>query len=95
LISRITPSFFTEGDSRTTKHIRVLLFFLVTNTFYAFAQDGFSPFSTNFPPEEFARRRSALYDAIGSSALALIRGAPAPVAIPGFGNPLSSTICAV
>lgn len=42
------------------------------------AQDA--PFFTrDFPPEEFAARRAKVYDAIGSSALALVQGAPSPV----------------
>jgi Xaa-Pro aminopeptidase len=61
-----------------TKRIPFILFFLVMYIFHAFAQDGFSPFTTDFPPEEFASRRSAVYDAIGSSSFALIQGASAP-----------------
>ena len=34
-------------------------------------------FQTDFPPEEFAARRAALFDAIGPGAHALIQGAPA------------------
>ena len=61
-----------------SKRTLLLLLFLVLGTFSAIAQEGFSLFTTNFPPEEFSKRRSALYDAIGSSALALVQGAPAP-----------------
>lgn len=42
------------------------------------AQEGVPLFTTDFPPQEFARRRAALYDAIGDNALALIQGAPSP-----------------
>jgi len=42
------------------------------------AQEGVPLFTTDFPPQEFARRRAALYDAIGDKALALIQGAPSP-----------------
>lgn len=44
----------------------------------AMAQEGFVLFTRDFPPEEFAQRRAAIYDAIGPSALALIQGAPMP-----------------
>lgn len=36
-------------------------------------------FTQDFPPGEFAARRARVYDAIGSSALALVQGAPSPV----------------
>ena len=36
-------------------------------------------FTTDFPPEEFAARRTAVYDAIGSGAVAVVQGAPSPV----------------
>ncbi len=41
------------------------------------AQEGFSFFTTDFPPEEFAARRAAVYDAIGKG-VAVIQGAPTP-----------------
>lgn len=44
----------------------------------AFAQEGFSPFTTDFPPEEFAARRAEVYKAIGANSLALLQGAPSP-----------------
>jgi Xaa-Pro aminopeptidase len=43
------------------------------------AQEGFPFFTKEFPPEEFAAHRAKVYDAIGSSALALIQGAPSQV----------------
>jgi len=43
------------------------------------AQEGFPPFTTDYPPEEFAVRRSAVYDAIGKGAIAVVPGAPTPV----------------
>jgi len=43
------------------------------------AQEGFSPFTTDYPPDEFAARRAGVYDAIGKDALALVQGAPTPV----------------
>jgi Xaa-Pro aminopeptidase len=44
-------------------------------------QEGFSLFTTDFPAEEFATRRGAIYKAIGPNGLALLQGAPAP---PGY-----------
>ncbi|HUF09612.1 MAG TPA: aminopeptidase P N-terminal domain-containing protein [Rhodothermales bacterium] len=43
------------------------------------AQDGVPLFTENFPPEEFAARRAAVVEEIGSQAIALLQGAPAPV----------------
>ena len=48
------------------------------------AQVGFPLFSTDFPPEEFAKRRAAVYDAIGPKAVALLQGAPTPVGYARF-----------
>jgi Xaa-Pro aminopeptidase len=45
------------------------------------AQEGFSPFTADFPPEDFAARRAGVYDAIGADAFALVQGAPSP---PGY-----------
>ena len=42
------------------------------------AQEGFSFFTTDFPPEEFAARRAGVYDAIGKGAVAILQGAPTP-----------------
>src|SRR3990172_2685929 len=36
-------------------------------------------FTSDFPPEEFAQRRTKIHDAIGQNSIALIQGAPAPV----------------
>jgi Xaa-Pro aminopeptidase len=35
-------------------------------------------FTTDFPPQEFAGRRSKVYEAIGEGGLALVQGAPSP-----------------
>src|SRR5829696_4484793 len=35
-------------------------------------------FTTDFPPQEFAGRRSKVYDALGEGGLALVQGAAAP-----------------
>lgn len=42
------------------------------------AQEGFGPFTSDFPPEEFAARRAKVYDAIGDKAFAVVQGAPSP-----------------
>ena len=44
-------------------------------------QEGFPLFTADFPPEEFAARRKAVYEAIGADAFAVVQGAPAP---PGY-----------
>jgi Xaa-Pro aminopeptidase len=48
------------------------------------AQVGFPLFSTDFPPEEFAKRRAAVFDAIGKNAIAVVQGAPTPVGYTRF-----------
>ena len=48
------------------------------------AQEGFSFFTTDFPPEEFAARRAGVYDAIGKGAIAILQGAPTPVGYTRF-----------
>ncbi len=53
------------------------VFFFFAN--WVFSQDGVSFFTKDFTPEEFAKRRSAVYDAIGANALAVLQGAPSPV----------------
>ena len=40
------------------------------------AQEGFSPFTTDFPPEEFSARRAEVMKALGENGLALVQGAP-------------------
>jgi Xaa-Pro aminopeptidase len=50
----------------------------------AIAQEGFSLFTTDFPPEEFASRRAGIYDAIGKGAIAILQGAPTPVGYTRF-----------
>ena len=41
-------------------------------------------FTTDFPPEEFAARRAAVYDAIGKDAVAVLQGAPSPAGYTRF-----------
>jgi len=48
------------------------------------AQESFGPFTTDFPPEEFAARRAKVYDAIGDKAFAGIQGAPSPAGYTRF-----------
>ncbi|HEY6064990.1 MAG TPA: hypothetical protein VIY96_02475, partial [Thermoanaerobaculia bacterium] len=48
------------------------------------AQVGYPLFSTDFPPEEFAKRRAAVFDAIGPKAVAILQGAPTPVGYSRF-----------
>jgi Xaa-Pro aminopeptidase len=55
----------------------VILFFAVP----LLAQEGFGPFTTDFSPEEFAARRTRVYEAIGADAFAVVQGAPNP---PGY-----------
>ncbi len=47
-------------------------------------QEGFPLFTTDFPPEEFAKRRAAVFDAIGPKAVAILQGAPTPVGYTRF-----------
>ena len=47
-------------------------------SFATMAQEGFSLFTKDFPPEEFTSRRAGIYDAIGPTAIALVQGAPSP-----------------
>jgi len=44
-----------------------------------FAQEGFPPFTTDYPPEEFTARRNAMYDAIGKDGVAVVQGGETPV----------------
>jgi Xaa-Pro aminopeptidase len=50
----------------------------------AVAQEGFPPFTTDFPPEEFAARRAKVYEAIGADAFAVVQGAPVPASYTRF-----------
>lgn len=56
----------------------LVLLLLISIVSLVLGQEGFPLFTKDFPPEEFAQRRAAVYDAIGSSALALVQGAPMP-----------------
>ncbi|HEV7684902.1 MAG TPA: Xaa-Pro peptidase family protein [Pyrinomonadaceae bacterium] len=48
------------------------------------AQVGFSPFRTDFPPEEFAARRAKIFESIGAAAIAVVQGAPSPAGYTRF-----------
>jgi Xaa-Pro aminopeptidase len=48
------------------------------------AQVGFSPFRQDFPPEEFAARRGKVFEAIGTSSIALVQGAASPAGYTRF-----------
>ena len=48
------------------------------------AQVGFSPFRTDFPPEEFAARRAKVFESIGAAAIAVVQGAPSPAGYTRF-----------
>src|SRR5512143_3527363 len=50
----------------------------------ALGQEGFPLFTTDFPPEEFAARRAAVYDAIGKNGIAIVQGAPTPIGYTRF-----------
>ncbi len=63
------------------------ILFLVLSLLWAAgagAQEGFSFFTTDFPPEEFTARRAGVYDAIGKGAIAILQGAPTPVGYTRF-----------
>jgi len=61
----------------------VPLLFLLQAALPALAQDV-PLFTSDFPPEEFAARRAAVYDAIGKEAVAILQGAPSPVGYTRF-----------
>ena len=64
----------------SNRYLHLVLLLLLTSICVN-AQVGFSPFTTDFPPEEFAARRAKLIESIGPSAIAIIQGAPSP---PGY-----------
>ena len=57
---------------------RTLIALLLLVPLTALSQEGFSLFTKDFPPEEFAQRRVKVYDAIGIGAIALVQGAASP-----------------
>ena len=60
------------------KHTLILVCCFILSPLVLLAQEGFSLFTKDFPPEEFSARRAGIYDAIGSSAIAVLQGAPGP-----------------
>src|SRR5205085_10958788 len=61
----------------------LLLTFLLLS-FTAYAQEGFSPFTIDFTPAEFAARRAEVYKAIGENGLAIVQGAASPAGYTRF-----------
>ena len=57
------------------KNPRAVLSLLLLLPMTSLAQEGFSPFTTDFPPAEFSARRAEVYKALGENALALVQGA--------------------
>jgi Xaa-Pro aminopeptidase len=45
---------------------------------YPLAAQDIPLFTRDSPPQEFAARRNAIYDAIGPEAVALVQGTPSP-----------------
>jgi len=66
------------------KHTLILICFFILSPLVSLAQEGFSLFTKDFPPEEFAARRAGIYDAIGTSAIAVLQGAPGPASYVRF-----------
>ncbi len=62
----------------------ILALSLLLASALGFAQEGFGPFTADFPPEEFAARRAKVYDAIGDKAFAVVQGAPSPAGYTRF-----------
>ncbi len=60
------------------KHKTVAIVFALAIPLSVSAQEGFSPFTTDFPPDEFAARRAQVYKTIGTNGVALVQGAPSP-----------------
>ena len=61
-----------------------VLLFLALSATKTSAQVDIPLFTTHFPAEEFAARRSKVYDAIGKDAIAILQGAPSPAAYVRF-----------
>lgn len=56
----------------------LVILLLVSSQPVVLAQEGFPLFTPDFPAEEFAQRRAAVYAAIGETGLAIVQGAPSP-----------------
>lgn len=61
----------------TLRHVCLLLSSLCL-TVCVSAQDGLTLFTEDFPPEEFAERRSNVFDAIGPQGIVVLQGEPTP-----------------
>lgn len=64
--------------------MRTVITALLCSASTLFAQTTSPFFTRDFPPEEFSARRAQVYDILGSSALAVIQGAPSPVGYTRF-----------
>ena len=64
--------------------VRLSLLLLLLAPTCVNAQVGFSPFRTDFPPEEFAARRAKVYESIGDQSIAVVQGAPSPAGYTRF-----------
>ncbi|HEV7746083.1 MAG TPA: hypothetical protein VGO56_13875 [Pyrinomonadaceae bacterium] len=63
-------------QSRFPIQITRLSVVLLLAPIWVSAQVGFSPFRTDFPPEEFAARRAKVFESPGATAIAVVQGAP-------------------
>lgn len=57
---------------------------LLLSTCPVIAQEGFPLFTTDFPPEEFAARRTGIYNAIGETGVAVVQGSASPAGYTRF-----------
>jgi Xaa-Pro aminopeptidase len=67
-----------------SKLLHHLSFFLFLMPGLLLAQEGAPFFTENFSPEEFIARRAKLAESIGSQAVAILQGAPAPAGYTRF-----------
>ncbi|MGH7598697.1 MAG: aminopeptidase P N-terminal domain-containing protein, partial [bacterium] len=72
------------NQHRSSKTQMMIALFVLIFVNLLFSQEGVPLFTKDFTPEEFAKRRSAVYDAIGANALAVVQGAPSPVGYTRF-----------
>jgi Xaa-Pro aminopeptidase len=80
--SLLGPLKLSRFQIQTTRLSLVLLLLLAP--ICVKAQVGFSPFRTDFPPEEFASRRARVFESIGAAAIAVVQGAPSPAGYTRF-----------
>lgn len=70
--------------SKLRWRVGVLLLLLLLLPVSVCAQEDIPFFTTDFPPQEFAQRRAAVYAALGEGAVALLQGAPSPAGYTRF-----------